>query len=305
MTSLNSTLSINQAAIFITVAGVQILCLFAIKKTHWVEGISLLYIAGIALVVCLDTIFAAKSLIMPALQVYPLFLLLGFFISSRWEQRVALFVWLIVCSFACYFALAKSAVRVPYGLDATTFVQQLSVMTITRAGLLIFCVSFYVRVKSLAELELEQDQLWQMQSLKLAEISLITQLMAPRLREPLKAFAAQLTELTNEPSLATPEFIGSMKNHVEGMTRIARGTSWIYKAYRNESVGRTSSQKFHEQLQFLLEGKIALQSPHIILKLHPVPESVLEGPLPSVLLLILSFFEELLHQNLKSNIKQS
>ncbi|RZA16835.1 MAG: hypothetical protein EOP10_23875 [Proteobacteria bacterium] len=159
-------------------------------------------------------------------------------------------------------------------------------------------------MKSIAEAELEQEQHWQMQSLKLAEISLITQLMAPRLREPLKSFSTQLTAFTNEPNLATPEFIRTMKSHVEEMTRIARGTSWIYKAYRNESVGRTSSQKFHEQLQFLLEGKIALQSPHITFLLKPVPDSELEGPLPSVLLLILSFFEELLNQNLYSKLKQ-
>ncbi|RZA23914.1 MAG: hypothetical protein EOP10_11430 [Proteobacteria bacterium] len=304
LTLLNATLSMQQAAIFSAVVSMQILCLFTIRKTHRVEDITLIYLALLALVVCLDTVFVAKSLFMPALQVYPLFLLLGFFISSRWQQKMGLFVWLVVCSLACYIALAQSGFTVPYGLDAATFVRQLSVSTITRAALTLFCVNFYVRVKSIAEAELEQEQLWQMQSLKLAEISLITQLMAPRLREPLKAFSTQLQAFKNEPNLATPEYIQKMKRHVEEMTRIARGTSWIYKAYRNESVGRISSHKFHEQLQFLLEGKIALQPPHITFTLNPVPDSILEGPLPSVLLLILSFFEELLNQNLNHSHKQ-
>lgn len=293
-TYLNGTMLEAQASIYALAVCCMIFCLLLIKKTRHLEWITVVYLCFIGTLITLDCLFVAKSLFSGSLQVFPLAILFGFFICSSWKKRAVLAAWYASCAIVCFFAMQENGFAIPYGMDQEKFIAQLVFSTAAKAVIAVLTINFYVRVKSIAEHDLENEMNWQMQSLKLGEISMMTQLLVPHLKIPLEGFRRELSKLKTDINLITPVFLQAMQVDVSAMTRIAQGTAWIYKAYRNESIGRTPSSVFQDQIAYLLTRKTEAARTQIQMIIEPHEEFTLEGPLPTVLLLILTLFERTL-----------
>lgn len=270
---------------------VEILCLVLIKKSFSPEKI----MGGFA---CLG----AFSLVLPSSQlgsVDPTFfynflfavMVAGLFVMNPKLNLVLQF--LIFLAFVlCFLIVVKnfpesSWSTVSHGVD-----QMLFNTVISQVALLIL-IAMILKIRIIAQNDIDQEAEWQQRSMRLEELSTMTRTMQVLLAGPTQTLQVEFGSLKSGHDAAS---MSRIETELDKLVLISQSLSWIYRAFRQEASSSILSTLFLQQLSTLPSSKIKEEGWTLETR-HPEKPFEIYGPLPSLMLLLFSMIVQILEEH--------
>jgi hypothetical protein len=263
--------------------------LFILKRSRSIERSGIAFLCALSLKTSIETVYLAGSPINSGMHNFPLYLIFGFFITSSPRKRAFLATWLLASTIVTLQMVKSRGFVLPYGQDVSVLVKNASIAIGLRSILALASIYWFVQIRNVADQELDREIDWQIRSERLNEILDMIKTMFPRLDQPLVRIAETLELIKDENAPAT---LHSLDNDVRQLKEIAQSIGWVYRAYRNEHIGETSSELILKQLQGMLE-RTHSDSGWCINVWTPDSPILLEGPMPSLIFLLLSLIDQI------------
>ncbi|RZA26040.1 MAG: hypothetical protein EOP10_04970 [Proteobacteria bacterium] len=280
----------SQALSYFSLMILHVSFLFVLKKCTSIEWTGIAFLCVLSLKTAIETVYIAGSPINSGMHNFPLYLVFGFFITSRWQKRVVLAAWLLFLTVATMQLIRIQGFTLPYNQDIQTVVKNASIAIGLRSLLALVSVYWFVQIRNIADQDLDREIEWQIRSEKLDEITNMIKSMFPRLDVPLDRIGETLRTLKSTD--VSPR-IRELEADVIQLKEVAQSISWAYRAFRNEHIAETSSEIILEQLYVMLE-RSHFDSGWTIRVKSPDQPINLRGPVPSLMLLILSLVDQII-----------
>lgn len=271
---------------------IQSAFLFLIKCYKQVEWSAFAYHTLTFFVIATNTVTDSKSVVTSSFQLYPLTLVFGFIVLTDYRKRLGLLAVSIFFSTASIL-LIKNGVSVSYNFSTPNFMTVYNVTVVTRLMLLLLCMYWYVQIKDMGARDLDQDMERRIASAKLLELNSLSRSYFPELGAPLARFQQEINDLLERDALIPNLDMARLTRQVTQIKDLTASISWIYKAYRNEQMGKAPASYLHTQVKHLMERK--LSGTNVRIHFKPLASSFeMNGPLPTVFLLQLKVLEHVL-----------
>lgn len=272
----------------------QIGFLVAIKLSKKLEWCALVYSFLVVFFVFYQCAFIIKSFAYSSHQLFAMTLVLGFLVLTDNRKRLALL--LASLGFSIAAVLATPEINNPtYSFQNPTFLNSYSFTFARKILLILICMYCFAKVKDIGTRKLNEEMERRIESAKLSEISSLTRTYFPELKIPLSEFQNQIDSLLMKREKISPSELEELNEKVKLMKTITGTISWIYRAYRNDSMTKVPSSYLQTQLVEVLERKLKLTELNLFAKPHGANYD-LSGPLPTVFLLQLKVLEQILAQ---------
>lgn len=269
-------------------------------KDH--EWLCVFMMLGLESLWAIDVAHQQASFLAQGLRIFPLLVIIGLFCVTDVFKRI-LIVWGVVLAIGLIFVeVDKHSVAYLLAMDRPQIDKMLlrSCFSITLVTLVI--VYWYVYLKNLAMRDFELETQLRAQSAKLGEVTSTLRSLVPEFHQPLVKLEDDLLRLWESRSLPEAEVITTMNAQIERMTEVTQSVAWIYRAYRGETVGRTLSKHFAEHLLLLIRGKLHRRGWTAQID-GLTADAFLSGPMPTVLVLILTLIEHVVEVSDRSLAK--
>lgn len=149
----------------------------------------------------------------------------------------------------------------------------------------IVLIYLYLKIKSIAQDDLDQEVEWQMRSTRLNEIATMTATMAPLMDRPLQELARELHGF-GQGGEWEPD-IKKIAPALGELIEISQSFGWIYRAYRYEGLCLAPASQLFKHIQILISFKLKVKG--WSLRTSPPQTSFeMQGPIPSMMLLVFS-----------------
>ncbi len=276
----------------LTALVLQILFLIGLRYSDAIENLALAYHCLTFMFVSAEILGAGKSFMAQTFPLFPATLLAGFFTIRSWSKRLVMILVGMGLAGYCVQRLWHMPSIVPYGLRFDDFRNKIIWNMILKSSLIIFCVNWYLRSKELKEETIQADLEDKLNSVKLEEINNLIRSLFPDLNKPLLALVDETQELIGAGEDIHPRYFEHMRMNLKLMNATAQTVAWIYRAYRNEPINATASSFLFDQLCLLVTRRMRNQPWEVEYNRSP-RNFECEGPVPSVMLLILTIVDEI------------
>lgn len=263
-----------------TFLGAALFCLFLIRKDFSPEKVAASYLTTALAFVCLAIVGT------PASTPVDIYLTNGFVINltiallilpSLSIRRRVFFLFLLGTG-VTYWSFFKS-----FDGGLISFRTRLATPTILLyPGYILILVAMNLKIRELAQNDIDRENEWQQRNLKLDELSTLTRTLRHLFDSPIRAFQEDLESLERNHDKTT---MNRMQRNLDELVLISQGFNWIYRAYRKEGFSSISSTKLLDQLRVLLSSKLKEEGWTLGISHDGQPVEV-HGPIPSLVLFL-------------------
>lgn len=179
--------------------------------------------------------------------------------------------------------------------DLLTVTSQMAMITVfTHLGFLLCLTAMILKIRSIAQKDIDQETEWQQRRSRLEETSSMTRTLRMLWDKPIHSFQNNLAILKRAHD--TKSMI-RMQGDLNELRLISQSFSWIYRAFREEGTSSILSTALFEQLQVLLSTKLREEGWTIRVK-QPQQAVEVHGPIPTIMLFFFTILSEILDEGL-------
>lgn len=156
------------------------------------------------------------------------------------------------------------------------------------AQLVIF--SMCLRIRSIAQDDLNQEIDWQQRLIELDELSSMTKAMRSLFIRPIESIRLDLLDLTKQPDASV---LDRIKKPLDELLLISQSFSWIYRAHGRGGTYSLLSSSLLRQVEVLLSSKMEEEGWSFGIKHSGKPVEIY-GPVPSLVLVLFTLIVQIL-----------
>lgn len=280
----------NVAVVFSIQSAFLVLARY-LKDPEWA---CLFYLLMTAAFIAMEALLLVKSILHPGLQILPLVVIFGLLSIVNPYKRIFLLTATLLAGAVSVIFMPEPAMEAGASISQTNVLDSLFLGTLYKGILILFCMYWYVYFKRLSERELQENIRRRVRSAQLDEIANTLKTLVPEFHRPLMELEQCISARLAVGLSPGREDMMRLEDSIQQMIKVTQSVGWVYRAYRNETIGEVHSRYFKDQLEILLKGKA-----HQLawdLKVHnPTRSCTLAGPMPLVILLILSLVDHVLN----------